>query len=155
VTRVSSKKQCRLCGLPYYRPRGIGDRQWSARKFCSSTCARQHAQLERVALRAITDLLPDVPDGWERAGACRDADAELFSPADASGGMSTVALASTARRYCAGCPAIEHCALAADRRRDPGLWGGSYRGVARKPYTRTPLIPGAPLFPLPPAERTA
>jgi hypothetical protein len=93
-------------------------------------------------IRSTTPRLPanagrdDRP--WWLTAACQDT-APLF---DHIGAMPTTTHRNAARDYCARCPVIQQCADSADRRGEPGLWGGSYRtGTAHGFH---PLIKGAP-----------
>src|SRR5690606_21677309 len=78
---------------------------------------------------------------------CRQVDPELFHP-DAENKRSMEEMAAVARKFCRECPVLRECAAAGDALRASGLWGGSYR-TWRRPYTRRPLNPEAPRYPLP------
>lgn len=78
---------------------------------------------------------------------CRQVDPELFHT-DAENKRSMEEMAAVARMFCRECPVLRECAAAGDALRASGLWGGSYR-TWRRPYTRRPLIPEAPQYPLP------
>lgn len=86
---------------------------------------------------------------WQEQARCRGVDtARFFS--DAEGRDALYRMRPTAQEMCAACPVIEQCAEWADDRREAGLWAGSFRTSRVGPYTRKPLIPGAPLFELRP-----
>jgi hypothetical protein len=75
--------------------------------------------------------------------ACAEADPALFEPRDHHDANEWDAIATTARIYCTGCPALHPCGDFADQARDLGLFGGVYRGRRRGNYTRRALVAGA------------
>jgi hypothetical protein len=84
----------------------------------------------REKARRIQSTTPKLPANagrdeqpWWLRAACQDT-APLF---DHLGAVPTRTHVEAARDYCARCPVIQQCADSADRRGEPGLWGGSYR----------------------------
>jgi WhiB family redox-sensing transcriptional regulator len=72
--------------------------------------------------RAAPDNL-DGPDNWQKHGACRDEDPDLFFPQGNTGIF--LAQIEEARQVCRRCPVMEACgnwALATGQ--DAGVWGG-------------------------------
>jgi hypothetical protein len=76
---------------------------------------------------------------WQEQAACQDADPRRFF-ADSN---TRDQLQQTAEGYCSPCPVRGECSDDADRYRDVGLWGGSYRTDPSRGYQRTALIDGA------------
>lgn len=49
----------------------------------------------------------------------------------------------SAKTFCAGCPLLAECAAYADKGREEGLWGGSYRVKVAGQYRIFELLPAA------------
>lgn len=94
----------------------------------SATLARPVATLLwESTLPLLADLLSD-PDDWRSRGACVGADPELFSPPGEDERIRGYPpRAVQAAGFCHGCPVREECRDWADRRREVGVWGGSWR----------------------------
>ncbi len=72
--------------------------------------------------------LLDVYD-WQFAGACLEADPELFFPPEAERGPRRRARERAAKSYCVRCPVIAECLRHALAVREPyGVWGGLTTG---------------------------
>jgi WhiB family redox-sensing transcriptional regulator len=62
---------------------------------------------------------------WQRTGACRDADPDLFFPPDSGRGPRRAAREAAAKTVCRGCPVRRRCAAHALATPEPyGIWGG-------------------------------
>ena len=152
MTRPAQKKYCRQCYKPFCRQPGRSDGTWANQKYCTLECSADATRIHARRQEQLTAVEAPEPEfNWKLRAACLDADPGLFE-SRGPGELNWTMTIATARRYCETCPVIESCAAAADKGRDSGLWGGSYRGVGNQ-YHRTPLVPNAPLFPLPKAQR--
>jgi hypothetical protein len=79
---------------------------------------------------------------WQDVAACRDEPRQQFFT------ENQTAARLVAEKFCAGCPMLQRCAEAADRRREVGVWAGSLR--TRHPaYHRLPLLQDLVLAPMP------
>jgi len=79
---------------------------------------------------------------WQHAGACRDADPEIFFHPIGERGSAARRRELSAKAICAGCPVLERCrGFALATHQEYGVWGGLSeleRGAAaREPLTRT------------------
>lgn len=152
MSKPPQKKYCKQCRKPFYRPAGRSDGTWDNQKYCGQPCVTDAQRAHRDRQEQLTStVIPEPEFNWKLRAACHDADPGLFE-SRGPGELDWASTMSAARLYCATCPVIESCAAAADRGRDSGLWGGSYRGVGSA-YHRNPLVPNAPMFPLPKAQR--
>jgi hypothetical protein len=143
-------KICEYCADSFPRPSWNSDGTWEQRRFCTVACSRHLVQQRHyVAL----DTLPLPANDWQKQAACIGVSADLFDSMEVNYGMDEVTM--TARTYCRMCPVLQDCALTADRYRYSGLWAGAYRGVSSRPYHRNPLIPEAPMYPLPEKQYVA
>lgn len=89
--------------------------------------------------------------GWRDRAACRFADPAEFAPTISTPqsrqyDRERAERESAALRWCAQCPVVASCSIAADDMAEVGLWGGSLR---RKDhhlgrYVADQLIPQAP-----------
>ena len=62
---------------------------------------------------------------WQRTGACRDADPDLFFPPDSGRGPRRAAREAAAKAVCRRCPVRRRCAAHALATPEPyGIWGG-------------------------------
>lgn len=84
---------------------------------------------------------------WRAQAACAGADLALFMPA---GSDPFPIVTETAQRFCLGCEVREICGREADRRRDTGFRGGTWRSGTTNKYRRYPLLAGVELEPLTP-----
>lgn len=79
--------------------------------------------------------------------ACKGVDTNLFFTRDtessAMGRRRAVRLANT---YCRNCPIRKACDAEADRRKEPGLWGGFWRIKDPKEYRKIPLLSYLPHY---------
>jgi hypothetical protein len=105
-----------------------------------ATSAATRERADRI--RSSTPRLPASAgrdeQPWWLTAACQDT-APLF---DLIGATPTATHWQAAHDYCARCPVIQQCADSADRRGEPGLWGGSYRTGTAHGFHK--LIKGAP-----------
>ena len=79
---------------------------------------------------------------WQRTGACRDADPDLFFPPDSERGPRRAAREAAAKAVCQRCPVRRRCAAHAWPRRSPTASGagcprrtGNRAGGAPTPLT--------------------
>ena len=88
--------------------------------------ARPRQRKSSARLGATPVRPPGEPSLWWEAGACRDADPQMFFPADHGRARERIAQEKAALKLCARCPVRRIClehALAVPERF--GVWGGT------------------------------
>ncbi len=92
-----------------------------------------------------------VERGWRDKAACRFADPAEFAPTISTPRSSQydrerAEREATALRFCASCPVLRSCGIAADDMAEVGLWAGSIRRKDHHEgrYVADLLIPSAP-----------
>lgn len=90
---------------------------------------RQSQRARRARVRGLTAVIgagsPSLRDLWA-AGACRDADPDLFFGPDAEFVTARRQREAKAKAVCAGCPVRRAClAWALDTGQSHGIWGGT------------------------------
>lgn len=72
------------------------------------------------------NIKPDIPDGWAKHAACKDADPDVFFPERDDGSYAVAAKIKEAKHICSTCPVESEClAVSLMKREKSGVWGGA------------------------------